>query len=371
MANRKYMDVLTGGIFSPREITRSTVLNGHEDDSLLTFFPKGFIVHDGDRIPLADKLASIKENGVMYRVQGQYGQQPFALQQNTCECKFLNSNEAFAIVAKGGDVTYYWTGEGATESEDEYAKRLGVILAPGAASHGGFKEGEETDEFWEAVGGKTEYLSAKDFGFSPGFEPRLFHCSNAQGYMHMKEVYNFSQQDLFNNDVMALDTYNTIYMWQGLHSNDTEKRNTGKKVEQYISNLTDGRTMETIQMVTLDPGSEPLGFKAFFPEWEESVVDEWFQPDPYTAKLAEIEAAKLAAAEAKKGPAVVYTEPATTGEFDLATLQSSFPEGVDPTKKEQYLSDAVFESTFGMNKDAFNQLKAWKQKDLKKAKNLF
>lgn len=51
------MDILTGGILSPREITRLTVITGHEDDSLLTFFPKGFIVHDGERVPLADRLA--------------------------------------------------------------------------------------------------------------------------------------------------------------------------------------------------------------------------------------------------------------------------------------------------------------------------
>ena len=88
-------------------------------------------------------------------------------------------------------MTYYWIGEGATEVEADYAKKLGAIVAPGAGSHGGFKEHEEPEEFWTAVGGKSEYLSAKDLGFSPGFEARLFHCSNASGYFHMKEIYNF------------------------------------------------------------------------------------------------------------------------------------------------------------------------------------
>lgn len=127
----------------------------------------------------------------------------------------------------------------------------------------------------------------------------------------MKEIYNFCQEDLNNNDVMVLDTFKTIYMWIGLHSNDTEKRNAVKKAEKYAQNLTDGRDPEQIQYVTIDPGSEPLGFRAFFPEWEESVVDEWFQPDPYQAKLAAIEAAKQAAYAAKQGPAKVYAAPAT------------------------------------------------------------
>lgn len=44
---RKHCDILTGGILSPREITRISVQQGHEDDTLLTFFPSGFICHDG------------------------------------------------------------------------------------------------------------------------------------------------------------------------------------------------------------------------------------------------------------------------------------------------------------------------------------
>lgn len=224
------------------------------------------------------------------------------------QCQFLNSNEAFLVIPKGAATTFYWIGEGATEEEANYAKSLGPILAPGA-SHTGFKEHEEVQEFWDALGGKTEYLSVKDLGIAPGFEARLFHCSNAHGYFHMKELYNFCQEDLNNHDVMVLDTFNTIYMWIGLHSNDGERRTVGKKVEQYVENLTDGRDASKIQFMTIDPGSEPLGFRAFFPEWEDSVVDQWFQPDPYQAKLAEIEAAKQAAAEARKGPAKVYQQP--------------------------------------------------------------
>lgn len=207
------MDMITDGILSPREITRTTVLAGHEDDSLLNFFPNGFIVHDGDRMPIDDKFALIKEKGAMYKVTGTYGSHPYAIQQNTPECKFLNSNEAFTVVAPGGDVTYHWTGEGATEDESVFAQKLGAVVAPAASSHSGFKEGAEVEEFWTALGGKTEYLSSKDLGFQPGFEARLFHCSNAHGYFHMREFYNFTQEDLMNNDVMVLDTYNTIYMW--------------------------------------------------------------------------------------------------------------------------------------------------------------
>ena len=69
---------------------------------------------------------------------------------------------------------FYWIGEGASEDEQAYAKKMGAILAPDAAVNTGFKETEETEEFWEALGGKTKYSSIKEMGIAPGFEPRLF-----------------------------------------------------------------------------------------------------------------------------------------------------------------------------------------------------
>lgn len=46
-AFREYMAILTDHTFIPAEITRVTVMQGHEDDTLLRFFPNGFVCHDG------------------------------------------------------------------------------------------------------------------------------------------------------------------------------------------------------------------------------------------------------------------------------------------------------------------------------------
>ena len=185
------MDTVTDGVLCPREITRITVLQGHEDDTLLTFFPNGFICHDGDRMSVDEKLASIKENGAIYKMNGPYGEKPRAIQQDSFKCETLNSNESFVVVEKGGNSVWWWGGEGATPEETAYAKTLGATIAPGAANNSGFAEGSETEEFWTALGGKTAYASIKEMGIAPGFEPRLFHISNSMGYTHMKEVNNF------------------------------------------------------------------------------------------------------------------------------------------------------------------------------------
>jgi hypothetical protein len=251
------MNKLTNNVLSPREITRQTVMQGHEDDTLLKFFPNGFICHDGARMDIPSLHQKIKDNGCLYRVQGPFGEQPQAIQQDLVLAKNLNSNEAFFAVAKGGDAAFYWLGEGASEDESNYAKKLADILAPNASVKTGFKEGEESEEFWAALGGKTAYSSMKEMGIAPGFEPRLFHCSNSQGYFHMKEIYNFSQTDLNNNDIMVLDAYNTVFMWIGRNSNDHERKNVMAKVEKYVNALTDGRDPAKIQLVQIDPCSEP------------------------------------------------------------------------------------------------------------------
>ena len=60
-----------------------------------------------------------------------------------------------------------------------------------------------------------------------------------------------------------------------------------------------------------------------------------------------------------------------SNKFDYEVLKGAFPPGVNPEKKEAYLSDENFQSIFGMTPAAFNEQKKWKQNDLKKAKGLF
>ena len=47
------------------------------------------------------------------------------------------------------------------------------------------------------------------------------------------------------------------------------------------------------------------------------------------------------------------------------------PEGVDPSRKEEYLSVEDFTKVLGMSPAAFSALPRWKQQNLKKAKGLF
>ena len=58
----------------------------------------------------------------------------------------------------------------------------------------------------------------------PDFPPRLFLCSNASGKFEVEEIFNFTQQDMEDDDIMLLDTHDTICLWVGKDANVLEKK---------------------------------------------------------------------------------------------------------------------------------------------------
>ena len=64
-----------------------------------------------------------------------------------------------------------------------------------------------------------------------------------------------------------------------------------------------------------------------------------------------------------------YLNP-SSNKFQFEQLKG-FPEGVDPTKKEAYLSNEDFVKVFGMTIEKFYDQKKWKQTEKKKETGLF
>ena len=81
----KFMDMVTN-YENSNAITRNRVRRGAEDESLLSLFPQGFVTYNGSRVPVADKLASIKQCGAMFRVQAPHGDSARAIEQTTVQC---------------------------------------------------------------------------------------------------------------------------------------------------------------------------------------------------------------------------------------------------------------------------------------------
>lgn len=172
------MDILTDYVNST-EITRQRVRRGHEEESLLSLFPNGFVVHQGNHRNVQEKIAEMKSNGAMLRVQAPNGAAAKAVEQMDVKCANLNSGDSFIVTAPGGN--FLWNGLGSNEQEQVVSAKIYESFGGGA----NIKEEEESEEFWAALGGRTEYSNEKDTGIAAGFEPRLFHCSNSSGSFYI------------------------------------------------------------------------------------------------------------------------------------------------------------------------------------------
>lgn len=260
-------------------MTRFRIRKGREDEGFLRFFPEGFIILDEARVPISQWYEKVNEKGAMFRVQAPFGNGVRAFEQNERSASHLNSGDAYVVFLHGLHHAFAWQGLGANEHEITSARRLMGAFTTKPEIRVDAKEGEEPEEFWEAVGGKGEYASVKDHGFAPNFEPRLFNVSNSSGITFMKEVIAFTQEDLFNEDTYILDSYDTIYVWIGNMSNKFEQKGVITRAEKYIASLTDERDITETHIQEIYAGREPSHFTVQFAQWEDEIADKWLETD--------------------------------------------------------------------------------------------
>lgn len=331
----------------------------------------------------------------LFHIRGTNSLNTVALEVNATASS-LNSEDCFVLVTPSNVFT--WHGLGANNDEITVATNISAKLAGSYKGASGreivdVKEGSEPDSFWEALGGKAEYASMSP-GEAPPRDPRLFSASTAAGKFVVEEIENYDQSDLNDEDVFLLDTYTQIFVWVGTQSTLQEKDKSLEFAQKYASEANDGRDPD-LPIIMIKAGEEPSMFSCYFHGWDPEYHAKHAFKDPYQAKLEALakskatkmespavkpalrktDSAVLEAAEqssAASVPAVVsmqYAEP-SAGTFSYEDLKG-FPEGVDPTRKEEYLDEASFKTVFGMDRSSFKALPKWKRDVAKKNVGLF
>ncbi|KAG8443075.1 hypothetical protein GDO86_011771 [Hymenochirus boettgeri] len=181
------------------------------------------------------------------------------------DASLLNSNDVFVLKMKNNS-GYKWVGKGASGEEEKAAEYIANILKCNALK---IPEGQEPDEFWKALGGKKTYQTSSLLeSKSIVHPPRLFGCSNKTGRFLIEEVPgDFTQDDLAEDDVMLLDTWEQVFLWIGKEANEVEKKESFKAAKQYISTDPSGRD-KGIPIVTVKQGHEPPTFTGWFMAWD-------------------------------------------------------------------------------------------------------
>ena len=185
--------------------------------------------------------------------------------------------------------------------------------------------------------------------------------SNASGRLSVEEIADFVQEDLVEDDVMILDTYDEIFVWMGKGANVVEKKGALQTVKEYIKTDPTGRNEEETTLMQINQGFEPPNFTAQFIGWN---FDLWKQSKNILQVRAEINAenAGISVDEvlANYGKKYTYEE-----------LKSVNFEGIDATRKENFLIEGEFPAVFQMSREEFSRLPKWKKLDAKRKLGLY
>ncbi|GAA6215657.1 advillin-like [Lates japonicus] len=279
----------------------------------------------------------------------------------------LNSNDVFLLKSQSG--IFLWCGKGSSGDEREMAKQVSSVIGKNGSEEL-VAEGQEPIEFWELLGGKAPYASDKRLQQTVlDHQPRLFECSNKTGRFIVTEVTQFTQDDLSEDDVMLLDTWDQVFLWIGKEANEVERKEAAVTSQEYLHTHPGDRDPDT-PIVMVKQGFEPPTFTGWFTAWDPS---KWSGGKSYEELKKEL-GDKVAPIEVKAEPNCVESEKnfeSFPPEALVNKQASELPEGVDPSQKEKHLSDSDFSTVFGMTKDDFASLPRWKQLNLKKEKGMF
>uniref|UniRef100_A0A8C2F3T1 Villin-like n=1 Tax=Cyprinus carpio TaxID=7962 RepID=A0A8C2F3T1_CYPCA len=316
----------------------------------------------------------------------------------------LNTNDVFLL--KTHQNVFLWYGKGCSGDEREMGKAVADLLSEQDKQI--VMEGQEPAAFWVALGGKAPYATDKRLEKEvPPHEPRLFECSNQTGRFLMTEVADFTQDDLDEDDVMLLDTWEEIFLWIGNSANQYETQESYNSAVEYLKTHPAGRDPGT-PITTVKQGHEPPTFTGWFNAWDAHKWSGGLSYEEMKSKLGDISqiTVNLNNTSLNKktgGGGGSYSAPGGPGNIkshnqrmsssisnayvdqslsrakpsgmlhseQLVKTPNQLPQGLDPEKREEYLTDAEFENLFGCTRNNFQRLPKWRQNDLKKKAGLF
>ncbi|XP_050978924.1 advillin [Labeo rohita] len=278
----------------------------------------------------------------------------------------LNSNDVFLLKSQNG--VYLWYGKGSSGDERAMAKEVASFIGRGSAEEI-MAEGQEPIEFWEILGGKGPYASDRRLQqVTLDHQPRLFECSNKTGKFIATEVTQFTQDDLREDDVMLLDTWDQVFLWIGNEANAVERKESVTTCQEYLRTHPGSRDPDT-PIIMVKQGFEPPTFTGWFMAWDPT---KWSGGKTYEQLKEELGEITL---PTKVDSGATGVESKTISQYPpemlINKLAGELPENVDPTHKERYLSDQDFQAILGISREEFDSLPQWKQKTIKKEKGLF
>ncbi|XP_015873827.3 villin-1 [Ziziphus jujuba] len=201
----------------------------------------------------------------LFRVQGT---SPSNMQAIQVEQVSTSLNSSYCYILQAGTSVFTWIGSLSSTRDHDLLDRM-VELINSTWQPISVREGSEPDVFWNALGGRADYARAKEIKGHPE-DPHLFMLNITDDDFKVKEIYNFTQDDLTTEDVLVLDCHTEIFVWIGCHSNVKSKQQGLTLGMKFLEKdvLVEGLSSET-PIYVVSEGHEPPFFTCFF-EWDSS-----------------------------------------------------------------------------------------------------
>lgn len=364
------------------------VTEGKEPPCFLQLFQGGLIIHKGSREDGSSNTGGWR----LFCVRGE-AEREATLVEVDCQRASLRSRASLVLLNAQKGRLYLWHGCKAHAGARQVAKRAADKITERCPSELGLsstsrleveevEEGSEPTEFTKALGpqDKKAYDCMLQDPGKYNYTPRLFRLSASSGVFEGEEklyparvtegvmAMPFLQENLYSAQQPALfllDNRMEVYLWQGWQPDDTQCTGSAKirwnnerkcameTVLQYCKEKNPRRPPLAYLVLA---GCEPLTFTNIFPYWEKD-----------TSIASTVERSKNKVMLVKEALSKLSKQ-----QYSIEELtRKPPPEGVDPLRLEDYLSDQDFKTLLEMSRVEFNALPNWKQKNLKKSKGLF
>ncbi|XP_018471331.2 villin-4 [Raphanus sativus] len=207
------------------------------------------------------------ESGLaLFRIQGSGPENMQAIQVDPVASSL---NSSYCYILHNDSSVFTWIGNLATSTDQELVERQLDLIKPNLQTRAQ-KEGSESEQFWELLGGKAEYSSQK-LTKEPESDPHLFSCTFTKDILKVTEIYNFTQDDLMTEDIFIVDCHSEIFVWVGQEVVPKNKLLALTIGEKFIEkdSLLEKLSPEAPIYVIME-GGEPSFFTRFFTSWDSS-----------------------------------------------------------------------------------------------------
>lgn len=214
-----------------------------------------------------------EENHVsLYRVSDDSGTlQVTKVGQKPLEASLLDASDCFILDTVDANI-YVWIGKHCDEKEKKGAmKKADEFLTsknyPKWTHVQRIIQGGEPTAFtqyfrsWQAAGELHPRILR-----SVSKDVHLYHCQlRSKGSKFTVEtIENFTQEDLWDDDIMIMDAADQVFVWLGKGASDEEKEKGPLLAEKKLERQ--GR--EDVPVNVINQGEEPEEFTSLFPEWD-------------------------------------------------------------------------------------------------------